>query len=121
MLSLLFRNRWFAVAWLGTTLVSASIFVTGGSVQAIKDSVRKMQAQRKEAERPVVAPPVVIHIPKPAEPAAPIGFEALPGSSADPAQPKVGDVFVDPKTVQRVRAVRRSDYGSSSDKTEYKP
>lgn len=116
MLSLLFRNRWFAVAWVALTLLSASIFAgRGGGAHQIEQSIRQVQAQHKEAERPVAAPPVVIYASEAAKPPLP-ALRKIPGSNADPANPKPGDVFIDVATGQRVRAVKRSEYEGAANK-----
>lgn len=118
MFSLLFRNRWFAVGYVVVTLISASVFVgQGGGAQQLAQTTRQLQAQRAAYSAEVVRPVVVKTAPPPSpqpslEP-APEGplLQALPGSNADPANPKIGDVFVNLVTGQRVRAVRREDAG----------
>ena len=117
MFSLLFRNRWFAVGYVVLTLVSASLFVgQGGGAQQLAQTTKQLQAQRKmysEAAVRPTAPTVMLPSPQPsAEPTSAIPLlQALPGSNADPANPKIGDVFINPITGQRVRAVRREDAG----------
>lgn len=117
MFSLLFRNRWFAVGYVVLTLVSVSLFVgQGGGAQQLARTTKQLQAQRAMYSKAAVRPTTtIVTLPSPqpsAEPTAAIPLlQALPGSDADPANPKIGDVFVNPVTGQRVRAVRREDAG----------
>ncbi len=113
----LFRNRWFAVGYVVLTLVSASLFVRqGGGAQQLAQTTRQLQAQRKMYTEASLRPPatvVAVLAPEPnLERAAQTPLlRALPGSAADPTNPKIGDVFVNPLTGQRVRAVKREDAG----------
>lgn len=105
MFSLLFRNRWFALGWVALTLLSASLFVgKDGGADMIARSTERIEEQRRAlsaAPPPSAAPDAAAEVPV---------LEALPGKPGDPASPQVGDVFVDPATGLRLRAVRRSDY-----------
>lgn len=109
MMSLLFRNRWFAAGWVALTLISVSVFAgKDGGADVIAQGAGQIRAQRSALKQDVEAPPIVARSTEPAKPVMP-KFEALPGSMADPANPQVGDVFVDPLTGRRMRAVRRSE------------
>ena len=117
MFSLLFRNRWFAVGYVALTLASASLFVgREGAADKLAQTAKQLQAQRtaySEAAARLEAAPMT---PPSRQPSAetPGGLpllQALPGSNADPANPKIGDVFIYPLTGGRVRAVRREDAG----------
>lgn len=125
MFSLLFRNRWFAVAWVVLMLVSVSIFAgKDGGAQQLAQSAKLVREQREAIERPVVPTPVS-SLPVSSSPALPqqvvirapdlqnaelSQLEPIPGSGADLADPRVGDVFVNPVTGHRMRVVRRSEY-----------
>jgi hypothetical protein len=115
MFRLLFRNRWFAVGYVALTIVSASLFVgQGGGAQRLAQTTKQLQAQRKiysEAAVRAAATPSPAPQPTAALLVQTPLLQALPGSSADPANPKIGDVFVNPVTGQRVRSVRREDAG----------
>jgi hypothetical protein len=123
MFSLLFRNRWFALGYVVLTLVSASLFVGhGGGADRLAQTTRQLRAQRamySAANATSGKVPLSQPMDAPAVPPSPSGepasglplLQALPGSDADPANPKVGDVFIDSVTGQRVRAVRREDAG----------
>ena len=117
MFSLLFRNRWFAVGYVALTIASASLFVgSDGGADKLAQTTKQLQAQRaafSQASARLQAAPAT---PPPGRPSpAPTTtlplLQALPGSNADPAHPKVGDVFINPVTGDRVRAVRREDAG----------
>ncbi len=112
MFSLLFRNRWFAVGWAVLTLASVSMFVgrEGGADQLAR-SAEQLQTHRtllsgaaapielpsrQMSEEPGPLPPTPLLLP-------------MAGSTADPENPRVGDVFVNPVTGQKVRAIRRED------------
>lgn len=110
MFSLLFRHRRFALGWAALTLGAAAIFASeDGGAERLAESARQVRVQRQLLESPAVpqAPPPSLPD-DPVEPDLPLLW-AVPGSSADPANPKVGDVFVDPISGERVRAVRRAD------------
>jgi hypothetical protein len=109
MFALLFRNRWFAVGYVVLTLVSASLFVgRDGGADRLAQTTRQLKAQRAALSAPPPAPvPTVITVAAPT--AAVPALQAVAGSDADPAHPRVGDVFINPLTGQRVRAVRRED------------
>ncbi|MDB5723837.1 MAG: hypothetical protein JWQ16_591 [Novosphingobium sp.] len=113
MFRLLFRNRWFAVGYVALTLVSASLFVGhGGGVDELARTTKQLQVQRAMLSQPSVAPVVRLPAPHPnVGPTRETLLQSVPGSNADPANPQVGDVFVNPVTGQRVRAVKREDAG----------
>jgi hypothetical protein len=117
MFSLLFRNRWFAVGYVAVTLASVSLFVgRDGGADKLAQTTKQLQAQRaaySEAAARLEAAPMTSPAPQPsAAPASELPLlQALPGSNADPANPKIGDVFINPLTGDRVRAVRREDAG----------
>jgi hypothetical protein len=113
MFRLLFRNRWFAVGYVALTLVSASLFVgRGGGADELAQTMKQLQAQRAMLSHPSVAAVVRLPAPHPnAGPARETLLQPVPGSTADQANPRVGDVFVNPVTGQRIRAVKREDAG----------
>lgn len=122
MFTLLFRNRWFAVGYVVLTLVSASLFVgRNGGADKLAQTTKQLQAQRAmlsqgAATATATATATVPSTEPSTEPAGEVPLlRAVPGSNADPANPQVGDVFINPVTGQRVRAVRREDAG------EYQP
>jgi hypothetical protein len=111
MFSLLFRNRWFAVGWVVLTLVSVTIFVgrEGGAEHLVR-SAEELQTQR--ALLSGAAAPIELTAPQMSEEPAPRPTPLLlpvAGSTSDPANPRVGDVFVNPVTGQKVRVVRREN------------
>ena len=105
-MSQLFRNRWFALLWLASTLASASLFVgDDGGAEKLRDTAEQIRAQRQqlqnasthsshvtEADSGDAAPPLLL-------PAGDLG--------ADPNDPKPGDVFIDAVSGRRVRIVGR--------------
>lgn len=94
--------------------MSVAVFASkDGGAGLIQSSAERIRAQRTALKTEIEAPPVVARPTQPAKPAFQ-RLEVLPGSNADPANPQVGDVFVDPLTGQRMRAVRRSDYRDSA-------
>jgi hypothetical protein len=108
--TLLFRNRWFALAWVGLTLASVSLFVgKDGGADRLTESAAQVRAQREMLER--VANPELPSSPglDPSSEAEPPLLRSIPGSAADPANPQAGDVFIDPATGRRIRAVRRDE------------
>lgn len=112
MFSLLFRNRWFAVGWAVLTLVSVTIFV--GREDGAEHLVRSAeQLQTHRALLSGAAAPIELPAPQMSEEPAPRPPTPLllpvAGSTSDPANPRVGDVFVNPVTGQKVRVVRRED------------
>lgn len=118
MFTLLFRNRWFAVGYVVLTLVSASLFVgRNGGADKLAQTTKQLQAQRAMLSQGAATATVPLPSTEPStEPAGEVPLlRAVPGSNADPANPQVGDVFINPVTGQRVRAVRREDAG------EYQP
>lgn len=110
--SLLFRNRWFALIWAGLTLLSVVAFAgkDGGATQ-IGQSIDQLKAKRAALAKDTTAAPVIVGPARVADRPRPAysALEALPGSDADPRDPQVGEVFVNPVTSQRFRAVRGSD------------
>lgn len=108
MFSLLFRNRWFAVGWAVLTLVSVTIFVgrEGGAEHLVR-SAEQLQTHR--ALLSGAAAPIELPAPQMSEePPTPL-LLPVAGSTSAPANPRVGDVFVNPVTGQKVRVVRRED------------
>lgn len=118
MFTLLFRNRWFAVGYVVLTLVSASLFVgRNGGADKLAQTTKQLQAQRAMLSQGAATATVPLPSPEPSAETpdqVPL-LRAVSGSHADPANPQVGDVFINPVTGQRVRAVRREDAG------EYQP
>lgn len=120
MFSLLFRNRRFALAWAALILASVAIFAgEDGGAERLAESARQVRVQRHMLESPPAHQAPVRPAPPPSLPDVPIEADrpllwAVPGSSADPANPQVGDVFFDPISGERVRAVSRRDAGSSA-------
>ena len=100
----MFRNRWLALLWVAVTAASASLFVgEDGGVERLTESARQIQAQRTA----LAAEPV--SVPVEADPVEPVLPPLLPaGEGGDPANPQVGDVFIDPVSGNRVRVVGRS-------------
>jgi hypothetical protein len=120
MFSLLFRNRWFAMGYVGITVASASLFVSqDGGADKLAETTKQVQVQRAMLSQPVIPSAAPRVEPSPSEPnpailsnqASPAAalLRPLPGSNADPAHPQVGDVFINPLTGQRVRAMRPED------------
>ncbi|MEO5586601.1 MAG: hypothetical protein ABIQ81_02795 [Novosphingobium sp.] len=115
MFSLLFRNRWAALGWAALTLASVAAFVsTGGGADMITRSIRQIETQRKILAVPP-APARAVMVARP----EPLPLQPIPGQPGDPANPKLGDVFIDPVTGQRLRVVRRSATVPAADAATY--
>jgi hypothetical protein len=112
MFSLLFHNRWFAVGWAVLTLASVSIFVgrDGGAEQLARsaEQLRTYRTLLSSAAAPMELPSAQMSEEPAPVPPAPL-LLPVAGSSANQANPRVGDVFVNPVTGQKFRAVRRQD------------
>jgi hypothetical protein len=107
---LLFSNRWFALAWVALTTASvATFFAKDGGADRLAATAQQIHAQRSMLQAAASEPAHVVEVSD--EPPAPetMGLQPLPGSSADPANPRPGDVFLDPATGRRVRAVSRDE------------
>jgi hypothetical protein len=91
-----------------------------GGADKLAQTTKQLQAQRamfSQASAPLSAAKVALPLQQPRQqpsnepvPELPL-LEALPGSTADPAHPQLGDVFINPVTGQRFRVARREDAG----------
>lgn len=105
-MSMLFRNRWFALLWLAMTVASASLFVgEDGGAAKLLDSAKQIRTQREQLQNvlPVSSQLVESETSDFTQPVL------LPGGDldADPHNAKPGDVFIDAVSARRVRIVGR--------------
>lgn len=117
MFQLMFRKPWLLVLWVAGILFSVSNFVgEGGGVDQIATSAEQIRAQRASLSQPP-APVVQAAEPDLAAPALP---PLLPADDphADPHNPEVGDVFLDPVSGHRVRIVERTQSAGYAQPTE---
>jgi hypothetical protein len=107
-LSLLFRNRWFALLYLAMTIASAAFFVgEQGGAALVRDSANQIRTERERLQNPSPSTPHVFEA-EVDEGAMPM---LLPGDDpkADPQNPKPGDEFIDAMSGERVKIVSREE------------
>jgi hypothetical protein len=106
---LLFSNRWLALSWVALTTASvATFFAKDGGADRLAVAARQIHAQRSMLEDAASESAHVVDLGEESPDAELTELQPLPGSSADPANPQPGDVFIDP-TGRRVRAVPRDE------------
>lgn len=106
-MSRLFRNRWFALLWMVTTIASASLFVSDeGGAAKLLDTAEQIRTQRQQLQH--LQRSSVQLVEAEAEDAALPVLLPAGDLNADPHDPQPGDVFIDAVSGRRVRIVGRS-------------
>ncbi len=105
-MSMLFRNRWFALLWLAMTLASASLFVgDDGGAAKLLDSAKQIRTQREQLQQ--IPPSSSRLVEAEAGDSPPPVLLPAGDLDADPLNPKPGDVFIEAVSGRRVRIVGR--------------